>query len=410
MNLPFYIATRYLIAKKSTQAVTLVSWISIFSVAVGCASLIIILSGMNGLTGLVVKLYNSVNPDIKISRPAGKIFSITAEAIAALRVIDGVAHVSKTIEDNMLLQQGDKLQIVKVKGVDSEFAATTRFDTLVKEGVYLSKAAKAQSLLLGKGVAYRLGIDLGDMYDPVTIYCPKKGKSTSINPENSFNQAICQPAGFFSVNDEFDFSYCLSDYKTACTLMDEAPGNASAIEISIVKDAKVREVKYRIQEILGDSWLIQDRFEQNGLLFKTMQTEKLITFIILILVLVIATFNIFGALTMLIFEKSEDIRILSALGAGIILIRRIFMMEGLMIIILGSGIGIFLGYLLCLCQKIFGWIHFENGYIVDAYPIEFHLNDFLSVAAAVALIGFFAAIYPVQLFTRKNMIVREEKL
>jgi lipoprotein-releasing system permease protein len=414
LNVSLYIARRYFIAKKSTNAITIISWISVLAVAVGTCALIIILSGMNGLTGLVETMYNSFNPDVKITSVEGKVFKVGENMTAQLGKISGVAYISKTLEDNMLLKYNDRLQIVHIKGVDENFLPATRFDTLISEGNFLSQREKQSStsaagkqIVLGKGVSYRLGLSLSDVFTPLTIYCPKRGNNNSINPEDAFNEEKCYPSGLFSINDDFDFSYALIDYASAQSLLEYDVNTASALEISLEKDADAAAVKREVQKILGPAFKVQNKFEQNDVLFKTLQTEKLWTFIILAFVLIIATFNIIGALTMLIIEKKKDIKILSAMGADVGLIRKIFMTEGLMIIFIGSTIGILLGYLLCLLQQHYGFIKFEEGYIIDAYPVDTRIGDFFAVIGTVLFIGFLAAIYPVRVFTKQHLVTEE---
>ncbi|MGZ3902567.1 MAG: FtsX-like permease family protein [Bacteroidia bacterium] len=407
MNVSLYIARRYFIAKKSTNAITVISWISVLAITVGTGALIIILSGMNGLTGLVETMYNSFNPDVKITAVQGKTFSADKDFISSLEKINGVAFVSKSLEDNMLLKYEDKLQIVKVKGVDKNFVPATHFDTLVKEGRFLNPASKQREMVLGKGIAFRLGISLNDMFTPITILNPKKGNNNSINPEDAFNEDKCYPSGFFAINDDFDFSYALVDYSTAKNLLDCDSSTASSVEIALKPEANVKNAKEEIQKLLGAKFKVQDKFEQTDVLFKTLQTEKLVVFLILAFVLLIATFNIIGTLTMLIIEKKKDIKVLSSLGADVSLIRKIFMAEGLMIIFIGSVIGISLGYIMCLLQQHFGFIKFDEGYQIDAYPVDMRLTDFLAVVGTVLLTGFIAAIYPVRVFTKQHLVAED---
>lgn len=408
MNVSLYIARRYFIAKKSTNAITIISWISVLAIAVGTGALVIILSGMNGLTGLVETLYNSFNPDMKITSVAGKVFMADDALVLRIQQVNGVASVSRTLDDNMLLKFDNRMQIVRIKGVDENFLLVTRFDTLLTEGNFLAPKAKENQVVLGKGVAYRLGVGLADMFTPISVYCPKRGHSTSLNPEEAFNEAKCYPSGLFGINDDFDFTYSFISYETARDILEYPKNSVSGIEISLQPGADAGKVEEEIRKIAGAGLLVQNKYEQNDVLFKTLQTEKLWTFIILAFVLLIATFNIIGALTMLIIEKKKDIKILSALGADVSLIRKIFMTEGLMIIFIGSVIGILLGYGLCLLQQQYGFIRFEEGYIIDAYPVETRFGDFIAIAVTVLLIGFLAAIYPVRVFTRKNLVMAED--
>ncbi|MEO8759288.1 MAG: FtsX-like permease family protein [Bacteroidia bacterium] len=402
MNVALYIARRYFVAKKSTNAITVISWISVLAIAVGTSALIIILSGMNGLTGLVQNLYNSFNPDIKITAVSGKVFTADSAFVMQLKHVNGVSYLSKTLDDNMLLKFNDQLQITHIKGVDENFADVTRFDTLVIEGKYLA-LQKNNQLVLGKGVAYRLGVGVSNMFTPVSVFCPKRGTSTSINPEDAFNEEKCNATGFFTINDDFDFTYGLMSYETARNLLQYPANSATALEIALLPNADVDAVKKEIEKITGNKFKVKNKYEQNDVLFKTLKTEKLWTFIILAFVLLIATFNIIGALTMLIIEKKKDVQTLSAMGADITLIQKIFMTEGLMIIFIGASIGILIGYVLCLLQQHYGFVQFDEGYIVNAYPIEVRFSDFVLIMATVLCAGFMAAIYPIRVFTKQDL-------
>lgn len=372
------------------------------AIAVGTSALIIILSGMNGLTGLVQTLYNSFNPDVKITAVSGKVFMANNVFIADIKNVNGVAYVSRTLDDNMLLKYNDQLQITHIKGVDENFAAVTHFDTLVVEGKYFD-VAKNNQLVLGKGVAYRLGVGLTSVFTPVSVFCPKRGASASINPEDAFYEEKCHPTGLFSINDDFDFTYGLMNYETARLLLQYDTNTVTALEIALKPGADLDVVKNEIKKIAGDKFQVKNKYEQNDVLFKTLKTEKLWTFIILAFVLLIATFNIIGALTMLIIEKKKDVQTLSAIGADVGLIRKIFMTEGLMIIFIGAFIGVLIGYTLCLLQQQFGFVTFEEGYLVDAYPVEVRFSDFVLIMATVLCTGLLAALYPVRVFTKQNL-------
>jgi len=402
LNVALYIARRYFVAKKSTNAITIISWISVLAIAVGTSALIIILSGMNGLTGLVQTLYNSFNPDIKITAVSGKVFTADSAFVMQLKNINGVSYISKTLDDNMLLKFNDQLQITHIKGVDENFTNVTRFDTLVVEGNYLS-LQKNNQLVLGKGVAYRLGIGLSNLFTPVSVFCPKRGTSTSINPEDAFNEEKCNSTGFFSINDDFDFTYGLMSYETARELLQYPKNKVTALEIALLPNANTDAVQKEIEKMAGNKFRVKNKYQQNDVLFKTLKTEKLWTFIILAFVLLIATFNIIGALTMLIIEKKKDIQTLSAMGADVSLVQKIFMTEGLMIIFIGAAIGILIGYILCLLQQHYGFVTFDEGYIVNAYPIEVRFSDFVLIMSTVLCAGFIAAIYPIRVFTRQDL-------
>jgi lipoprotein-releasing system permease protein len=402
LNLAFYIARRYIVSKKSNNAINIISWISVSAIAVGTAALIIVLSGMNGLTGLVESLYNSFDSDIEITAAKGKSFEVNEALNKKIRAVDGVTNVGYSIEDNALLKLEDKQTIVTVKGVSKQFSAITSFDTLVFDGSYKLKQGETWYGVFGKGVAYRIGASVTDFYTPISIYSPKRGKVSSINPEDAFNEFKLYPSGLFSINDEFDYKYILVDIDLARQLFDYT-NEVTSIELGCDRTMNIEKIQERLEAALGNGFVIRNRFQQNETLFKTLQTEKLLTFLILTFILVVATFNIIGALTMLIIEKKKDIAILNNMGADARLIRRIFMTEGFLITIIGATAGLVLGLGLCWLQIATGFITFDEGYVVSAYPVKVMWTDFFAILGVVLVIGFFAAWYPVRIFTNKSI-------
>ena len=403
MNFPFYIARRYLISKKSTNAISVISWISVVSIAVVTAALIIVLSGMNGLTNLVINLYNSFESDLEIKSVTGKSFILNQEYIDKIKKINEIEDIVFSIEDKALLKHEDRQSIVTIKGVSNNFISSTRFDTLIYEGNSNLKVGEAYYGVLGKGVAYRLGVNLSDVFSPVTLYSPKRGKSNSINPDEAFNEFKIYPSGLFSINDEFDFKYTLIDINLAKELFDFKENEVTAIELKCKSKVDFTQAKEKLQAVFGKDFSIKSKFEQNEILFKTLETEKLWTFIILVFILIVATFNIIGALTMLIIEKKKDIVILTNLGCDAKTIRSIFMIEGFLITMIGASIGLFIGLTLCLLQLNYGFIRFDEGFVVDAYPVQILVKDLFSVLVIVLLIGIVTAWYPVHLFTQKSI-------
>ena len=403
MNFPFYIARRYLISKKSTNAISIISWISIVSISVVTAALIIVLSGMNGLTNLVKNLYNSFESDLEIKATTGKSFVINADALNKIKNINEIEDIIFSIEDKALLKYNDRQSVVTIKGISENFIKSTRFDTLIYEGNSNLKVREAYFGVLGKGVAYRLGINLSDVFSPITLYSPKRGKSARINPEEAFNEFKIYPSGLFSINDEFDFKYTLIDINLAKELFDFKENEITSIEIKCKNGVDFYPIQEKLHTVLGSNFSIKNKFEQNEILFKTLETEKLWTFIILVFILVVATFNIIGALTMLIIEKKKDIVILNNLGCDSVTIRKIFMIEGFLITMIGATIGLFIGLTLCLLQINYGFIRFDEGFVVDAYPVQILIKDLISVLAVVVLIGVLTAWYPVHLFTQKSI-------
>lgn len=402
MNFSFFIAKRYLVSKKSHNAINIISLISVLAISIGTAALVIILSALNGLTGLVESLYNSFDADIRITIAEGKTFDPNTPAFDSLKKIEGVKYYTEVLEENALLKYGDQQSLATIKGVGEDFVKATRFDTLVREGHFILRHNNQDYAVLGIGVSYLLNVSVSDFYTPLSVYAPKRGNVTSINPEDAFNEEKAYVAGIFSINDDFDKRYALVSIDFARRLLDY-DNEVSSIELGLDPKANAQKVYGQVQAILGDKFVVKDRYQQNELLFKTLKSEKLWTFIILVFILVIATFNVIGSLTMLIVEKQKDITILWNMGADIKQIRKIFLVEGLMITFIGALSGLVLGLLVCWLQIQFQLVRFSEGYVVDAYPIKIQLTDLGLILIAVMLIGLFAAWYPVRVFTRRHL-------
>lgn len=369
-------------------------------VCIGTIALVVVLSAFNGLSGLVQSLYNSFDADIEITASRGKIFDGSSTVIQELKQLEGVVHFSETIEENALLKNDDQQCLATIKGVDGNvFAAMTGFDTLLIDGDFMLERNHVPYAVLGKGISYQLGAGPSEAMNPLWIYSPKRGISTSINPEDGFNKKSAYVSGVFSINDEFDTKYVLLPIGMVRELLGYTT-EVSAIELGLKPGTDIEAMQEKLKAKLGDKYQVKNRYQQNEVLFRTLKSEKLWTFIILVFIMVIATFNVIGSLTMLILEKKKDITILWNMGADTQLIRRIFLIEGLLITFIGVGLGLVIGSLLCVLQDAFGIVTFGDGYVVDAYPIEMQAMDLLAVFAAVMLIGLFAAWYPVRVFTR----------
>jgi lipoprotein-releasing system permease protein len=403
LNLSFFIAKRYLISKKSNNAINVISWISIVAIALTTAALIIVLSAMNGMTTIVADFYHAMEPDIKITAINSKYMNNKEELIKKIKSISGINGISYSIEENALMKLDERQAIITVKGVDDEFKNLTHFDTVVTEGTYRFKYNNQFYGVFGRGIAGRLGINVNDFVSPISIYAPIRGKTEGINPEDAFNKLSISPAGIFSLNDDFDFKYVLIDLEAAQQLFD-CKDAFTNIELSVEDKNQLEVIQEKLQAILGSEYQIKNRYQLNDVLFKTLETEKLWTFLILAFILVIATFNIIGALTMLIIEKKKDIKTLYNLGADQKFIRNIFMQEGFLITSVGAISGLIIGLLVCLLQQQFHLVAFDEQSVIAYYPIELQLNDFILILGAVMAIGFLAALYPVRIFTKNDLV------
>lgn len=373
------------------------------AIAVTTAALVVILSAMNGLSSVVGDLYHAMEPDIKISSVNSKFISLENPLLARVSSIDHIQGISYSLEENALIKLDDKQAVITIKGVDSEYKTLTHFDTVVVEGTYQLRNNDHYFAVFGSGVAYRLGINVNDFISPISIYAPKRGKQESMDPEEAFNKLSVSPAGIFALNDDFDFKYVLIDLKAAQQLFD-CEKEITHLEISVSDKKYISEVQGELSKLFGNQFSVKNRYQLNDVLFKTLETEKLWTFLILAFILVIATFNIIGALTMLIIEKKNDIKTLYNLGADQQFIRSIFMREGLLITAVGALSGLLLGVIVCWLQQTFHFVKFDEQYVIPYYPIEMQFKDFVWILTVVMAIGFVAAIYPVRVFTKNDLI------
>ncbi len=402
MDFSLYIAKRYLVSKKSNNAINIISWISISAIAVTTGALIVILSAMNGLTGVVANLYNAFEPDLKITVAKGKYFEADENFINKIKAVEGVKIISKTLMDKALIKNGDKQVLVSIKGIDANFNKITKIDSAITEGIYALDDGTSGKILLGRGIANQLQISMSALTNELSVFSPVKGKSGSLNPEDNLNQLYATPCGIFSLNDEFDYQFAFVSIETAKKLFNET-NRISAIEIAC-ENGKQEEVQQKLKELLGNSFKVKNRYEANDVLFKSLETEKMATFIILAFILIIATFNIIGALTMLIIEKRKDIKTLYSMGANLTLIRNIFMREGFLITGIGTIIGLVVGLTVCWLQIQFHLVSFGNDFIIPYYPVELQLKDFIWIFGLIMIIGFFAALYPVRVFTKMDLV------
>lgn len=357
---------------------------------------------MNGLTGTVANLYNVFEPDLKITVVKGKYFEANDKLVSEIKAIDGVKVISKTLSDKALLKNIDKQALVTIVGVDGNFNKVAQIESSVEDGVYGLNELNKKNILLGRGIANQLQVNIREFVNELSLFSPVKGKSGSLNPDDNFNQIYCTPTGIFSLNDEFDYQFAFVNIETAKKLFDE-PNKVSAVEI-LCEKGKSDEVQTVLQEKLGANFSVKNRYQLNDVLFKTLETEKLATFIILAFILIIATFNIIGALTMLIIEKRRDIKTLYSMGASINLIRNIFMREGFLITGVGAIIGLLIGLFVCWLQMQFHLVKFGDEFIIPYYPIEIQIKDFVWIFGLIMSIGFFAALYPVRVFTKMDLV------
>jgi lipoprotein-releasing system permease protein len=389
-----------LISKKSHNVINIISWISVVGIAIGTAALIIVLSAFNGLETLVEDLYASFDPDLKITVVEGKTFDEKDFPKDKILNLSGVKFYSAALEEVALIKYDDKQTITTIKGVESSFYLMSGIDSLLIDGT-INHEKEHNNIVLGWGIADKLSLYATQNAAQLSIIIPKKGTNKGLTPDSEFNKKVAYASGIFSVNPDFDTKYVLADLNFAQQLLNHK-NRISSVELGLKKDADWEKTKEEIQQIVGNKYKVQTRYEMNELIFKTNKTEKWITFLILSFILVIASFNIIGSLTMLIIDKKKDVWILKIMGANNSIIRKIFFAEGMLINLLGAISGMLIGAFVCWLQLTFGLLKLDGG-VVDFYPIELNLMDFVNVSIIVIIIGLVASWYPVRILTKRYL-------
>lgn len=397
------IAWRYLVSKKSHNAINIITGISSAGVAVGTMALVVVLSVFNGFESLISDMFSTFDPDLRITLTQGKAFDINNEGFEKVRKSLNVAVFTEVVEENALLRFKEKQMPAVIKGVTDNFKQSTHIDSIMYDGKFILNDGAFERAVPGIGVAGNLGLG-AQFIDPLYIYAPKRtSKINLLRPENSFNQSGTFVSGIFSVNQlQYDDHYVLVSIGLARELFEYDSTTVSSIEIKLANGADKAIAQASIRGILGEKYQVKNRYEQQESFFKIMKIEKWITFLILCFILLIATFNIIGSMSMLIIEKKQDIETLRNLGANNNLIKRIFLIEGWMISVVGAFLGIIIGAVVCLLQEHFGFLKLGTGYVVDSYPIVTNFSDVVLVFFTVLLMGMLAALYPVR-YIRKSV-------
>ncbi len=394
-----------MISKKSKNAINIISLISIFGVAIGTAALIIVLSVFNGFDNLIESMYNSFDPDLKISIAEGKTFNHHNPNIEKIKTLDGVEFFSETLEENALLKYNNNQYFATVKGVDSNFCKVSGIDTMIVGGKFMLHDDKNREYaVVGQGVAVFLSLGL-NYIDPIIIYVPKRNASISVNPEKAFNRKYIFPSGIFGIQQEFDIKYIIVPLDFAKDLL-EYKNNISSLELKISPDYNIDDIQNKIQTILGDDFVVKNRFQQHEAFYKIMKSEKWAIFLILTFILIIASFNIIGSLSMLIIDKKNDISTFQSMGANLKSIRKIFLYEGWMISIAGAIVGLIIGSFVCWLQIKFGIVQMKGAgsFIINTYPVAMNFIDIIIIFITVLIIGWLAAWFPVKYLTKKYVI------
>jgi len=386
LNFPLYIAKRYLFTRSSNNAINIITLIAALGVIVGTFALFIVLSVFSGLKEFSLDFIRVSDPDLKVSIEKGKTFLFT-DSISSILQDEKIAHYSKVVEERAFFNYRDKSHIASIKGVDANYLLVNNIDTAIYIGEWLDKEAM-QTVVIGNGVSSTLSLGTYDFIESLKVYVPKPGKGYINNPKTAFNQLNLQPVGVFKLTEELDKKYVFSHIELAQNLLNYKTNQISAIELKLAADVDEKEVIQLLQNKLGDSYKIETREQLNAVFHKMLNTENLVSYLVFTLILIIALFNVIGAIVMMILDKKDNLKTLFSLGATIREIKRIFIFQGFLLTFFGLLIGLFLSITFVILQKKLGFIMITTEL---AYPVEFRIINVIIVFITILILGFLAA-------------------
>lgn len=402
-----HFAWRYLRAGKSTQAINIIAWVSVAAIVVGTASLIVILSAFNGFEGLVRSLYGAYYADLRIVPASERLMRPDTARLRKIRAHPSVKAVCEVVEQKGMLRNGEYQVFVQVKGVDAHYPEVSGLPGKLIRGTYGTGTAERPRVVLGAGVENAIGVLSDRSLSTVTLYMPRVGVTDLADPMAALSQGEVMPVGSFAIQPEFDNKVMVADIGFVRSQMQMSEGQCSAIEVSLRKGADPGNVKRALAGMLGDGYLVLDRYEQNRSLYATIRLEKWAIYAIFSLILLVAAFNMIGSLSMLVLEKRKDIQVLAAMGAEPRLVRGIFLTEGLLLAAIGTAIGMTLALTLCLLQQRYGIVALEGRtFLIDRYPVDLRFQDFLLVGGTALGIGVIASWFPASGAARQPLDLR----
>jgi lipoprotein-releasing system permease protein len=408
-GLHFLFAWRYFKAKKSTNAINIISWISITAIIMGTAALILVLSVFNGFEDLVKSLYSTFYPDIKISSSAGKVITLSNEQLQKLRGLAGIKNYSLVAEEKALLQNGDYQSVVFLKGVDENYRYVTGVEDHIVKGNYNVGTGDAPLVILGDGVENAVGVQTDRNLFSLNVYLPRKSSSELIDPLQNISEDSINTSGTFKIQQDFDNKYGITNLDFMKKMLGLGPDQYGGIEISLNDPAAADDIKPELQKIFNNNYKVQTRYEQNQGLYSVMRAEKWVIYAVLVLLMIVFSFTIVSSLTMLVIEKEKDISVLHALGGNKNFIQKIFLSEGLLLAIIGGVLGMLLALLLAWLQVNLKLIPLQGGsFLIDYFPVSLKIGDFLLVSATVIIIALFASWIPARKAALNEFSLRSE--
>ncbi len=402
MDFSFYIAKRYFFSKKKHHIINWVSIISVCGVAVGTMALVCVLSVFNGFQGIIEGLFSNFDPPLQITATHGKTFE--PDSVRQVLSLDEVEAYCEVIQDNALVRYGDKQQPIQIKGVPAHYRQINHIDSILIDGKFVLDDKYVPTAVAGIGLVRTLGASV-HFVEPMWLYVPKRqSRVNMMQPDKAFYREFIYLSGVFMVQQEkYDHALMLVPLDLARKLY-EYPSAVTAIELKLKDGCDEASVQATMQQMLGDAYQVKNRYEQQAEFYSMLQVEKWVTYLILSFILVIAVFNVIGSLSMLMIDKRQDVQVLQSLGATDAAIRRIFLLEGWMISVVGAIVGVLLGLVLCLLQQHFGLISLGSGegFIIADYPVQVQAMDVVLIVCTVVLFGFLAAFYPSKYFYHKE--------
>lgn len=389
MNLEWSIASKYLISRKKSNAINIISVIAIVGIAIGSCSTILVSSVFNGLEEVIMGMFNSFNPDIKILPSEGKRFEEDSILISEIMHIDDVIAVSRVLEETAIFEYSENRDFGKIKGVDSNFDQVVNPERFVQEGVFRTFYKNKPGAFISTPMAGKLAVNFDNLFEPIRVYTRSKRKRSPL--DKPFSTWPLVPVGRFDVSSEGDQKMVLTDLNHVRQMLSQ-PNALSALELGIRPDANLNLVKERISSILGSSYVVQDRNEQESSFLKLMNIEKWVGFAILSLTMLLISFNMLGSMWMIFKEKQSDIGILKALGLSDQSARNIFIYQGLMMSLLGLILGLFLALIFYFLQIRYGLVTLDEGMALNAYPIKLKWSDFIPITVVVLLLGWLSSL------------------